>query len=102
MVCRRKSSQIYLQQALGVITSYSIHYTKLYDIDGVPTNIPLHREITRDADFIEGLFDTGYLDKNLKRFNLDARHHIEEEEQRIASITRLIGSIKQNNIAVRH
>ena len=73
-----------------------------FHIDGVPTNIPLHREIVRDEDFIEGVFDTGYLDKNLKRFNLEASCPLEAEEEHIAAITRLIGNIRQHNIPTRH
>jgi len=71
-------------------------------VEGIPTNIPLHREIVRDAEFGEGTFDTGYLDKNLKRFNLEACKHLEKEEARVMAIAQLIGSIKQHNIAVRH
>lgn len=71
-------------------------------IEGVPTNIPLHRQIVRDQDFIDGIFNTSYLDKKLEGFNLDAIHDIEEEEKRMEQITKLIKMIKNNNIAVRH
>jgi pyruvate carboxylase subunit A len=71
-------------------------------IDGVVTNIPLHREITRDLDFIEGRFDTGYLDKKLPVFNLDAIDHSQKEEQRMAEITALIQTIRNNKITIRH
>ena len=71
-------------------------------IDGVVTNIPLHREITRDLDFIEGKFNTGYLDKKLPLFNLDAIDHIKEEEQRMAEISALIETIRNNKIKTRH
>jgi len=71
-------------------------------IDGVPTNIPLHREIVRDQDFIEGKFDTGYLDKKLEKFNLDAINHIEDEEKRMEKITKLIETIKTNKVNVRY
>ena len=40
------------------------------EIIGVPTTIPLHREIMRDKQFIEGTFDTGYLNEMLPRVNL--------------------------------
>lgn len=71
-------------------------------IDGVATNIPLHREITRDPDFTEGRFDTGYLDKKLPVFNLDAIDHSQAEEQRMAEITALIQTIRSNKITIRH
>ncbi len=73
-----------------------------FHVEGIPSNIPLHREITRDDDFIEGVFNTGYLDKNLGRFNLEARKHLEEEDAKVAAIARIISSIKENNIAFRH
>ena len=85
----------------GVVTKARRALDEFY-IGGIPTNIPLHREIVRDAEFIDGLFNTGYLDKNLERFNLDAKHHVEEEAERIAAISSLIASIKQHNIAIRH
>ena len=71
-------------------------------IEGVPTNIPLHRAIVRDPDFIEGRLDTGYLDTKLDRFNLDAIHNIEDEEKRMGIISRLIATIKSKNIIARH
>ncbi len=71
-------------------------------IDGVVTNIPLHREITRDLDFTEGKFNTGYLDKKLPLFNLEAIDHMQEEEKRMAAITALIETIRNNKITIRH
>ena len=71
-------------------------------VEGVPTNIPLHRQIVRDLDFIEGKFDTSYLDHKLEKFNLDAINNMEEEEQKMAQITKLVETIKSNNISVRH
>lgn len=71
-------------------------------IDGVVTNIPLHREITRDLDFIEGKFNTGYLDKKLPLFNLEAIDHMKEEDKRMAEITALIETIRNNKITIRH
>ncbi len=70
-------------------------------IEGLPTNIPLHREIVRDEDFINGKFNTSYLDKKLDQFNLDAINHLEEEEKRMKNITSLIEQIKQNKVNVR-
>ena len=70
-------------------------------IEGLPTNIPLHREIVRDLDFIEGKLDTSYLDKKLEKFNMDAIDHIKEEENKMQNITKLIEQIKKNKINVR-
>jgi len=42
-----------------------------YCIEGVVTNIALHREIVKDDDFKNGTFDTGYLDKKIYTFNLN-------------------------------
>ncbi len=71
-------------------------------IDGVPTNIPLHREIVRDQDFIDGKFTTGYLDQKLESFNLEAVHHMKDEEERMAKIAELIKAIKQNKVSVSY
>ncbi len=71
-------------------------------VDGVPTNIPLHRQIVRDLDFIAGRFNTSYLDHKLEQFNLDAINNMEEEQQKMDNITKLVETIKANNISVRH
>ena len=70
-------------------------------IEGLPTNIPLHREIVRDLDFIKGKLDTSYLDKKLEKFNLDAINHIEEEEKKMKNITNLLEKIKEKKVSVR-
>ncbi len=70
-------------------------------VEGIPTNIPLHREIVRDQDFIDGKFTTNYLDQKLKNFTLEASKHLEEEEARQKQITQLIELIKKNNVNVR-
>ena len=36
-------------------------------IEGIRTNLPLHRRIINDPDFIRGHLDTGYLDRLLER-----------------------------------
>jgi len=71
-------------------------------IDGISTNIPLHREIVRDQDFIDGKFSTRYLDEKLEKFNLEAIDHMAQEEEKMAKITKLIETIKNNNIKVKH
>ncbi len=70
-------------------------------IRGVSSNIPLHRQIVRDKDFINGIFDTGYLDKKLSNFSLHAIDDIEQETQKMQQIVKTIESIKKNNLKVR-
>jgi pyruvate carboxylase subunit A len=71
-------------------------------IEGVPTNIALHRQIVRDHDFIDGKLDTGYLDTKLQHFNLDAIHNIEDEEAKMKHIEQVIATINAKNLTVRH
>lgn len=71
-------------------------------IEGVPTNVPLHRQIVRDEHFIKGELDTGYLDTKLQHFNLDAIHNMEDEEAKMKHIEQVIAAIKANNLTVRH
>lgn len=71
-------------------------------IDGVITNITLHREIVKDADFMAGRFNTSYLDKKMELFNLQATRSIEKEEEKISFITNLINKIKSHKLSVRH
>jgi pyruvate carboxylase subunit A len=71
-------------------------------LEGFPTNIQLHREIVRDEDFIAGKFTTNYLDKKMDLFTLHAKDHLLEEEQKIASIMKLLDNIKSKNIKVKH
>jgi len=40
-------------------------------IDGVVTNIPLHKAIVADSDFKAGKFDTSYLEKKLPTFDFE-------------------------------
>ena len=70
-------------------------------IRGVSSNIPLHRQIVRDKDFIDGVFDTGYLDKKLSHFSLHAIDDIEQETKKMQNIIKVIESIKKNNLKVR-
>jgi len=41
-----------------------------YHIEGLTTNIPLHREIVHDKSFQEGKFDTSFLDSRVEHFTL--------------------------------
>ncbi len=71
-------------------------------LEGFPTNIQLHREIVRDEDFIAGKFTTNYLDTKMDLFTLHAKDHLLEEEQKIASIMKLLDNIKAKNLKVKH
>ena len=65
-----------------------------YIISGIPTNIPLHRQIVRDEDFKNGIFNTTYLDKKLPTFTLDAIHDIEEDETKHEHIAAIVAALK--------
>ncbi|RUM60824.1 MAG: acetyl-CoA carboxylase biotin carboxylase subunit [Persephonella sp.] len=54
-----------------------------FQVRGVPTNLPLLRQIVRDKDFKEGIFDTGYLDRKLPTFKLK---HKEENPEDLAVV----------------
>lgn len=71
-------------------------------IEGVPTNVPLHRQIVLDQDFIDGKLDTGYLDTKLGTFNLEAIHNMDDEEAKMKQVQGIINAIKANNLNVRH
>ena len=70
-------------------------------IEGIVSNLPLHREIVRDEDFIAGIFTTSYLDKKMDIFNLKAVDSQAEEEKKVGYITKLIASIKEHKLNVR-
>ncbi len=69
-----------------------------FHIEGFKTNIPLHREIVRDESFKNGSFDTGFLDMNMDKFNLDAQCAIADEEQKTIKLAQTIKKIKENNL----
>jgi len=71
-------------------------------IDGIITNLSLHREIVKDADFIAGNLDTSYLDKKMELFNLKATKSIAKEEEKTSFITNLIKKIKEHKLITRH
>lgn len=70
-------------------------------IEGIVSNLSLHREIVRDEDFISGHFTTNYLDKKMELFNLKAVDTQAEEEKKVGYIAKLIASIKEHKINVR-
>ena len=71
-------------------------------IEGFPTNIPLHREIVRDTDFITGTFNTSYLDKKMQIFTLNSEDNIKKEEEKISNIMKLMETINKNKIKIKH
>ena len=71
-----------------------------FHIEGFPTNIPLHREIVRDQDFIDGKFTTNYLDKKMEIFTLHSEDNIKLEEEKIANIMNFIEKINAGKIKV--
>ena len=69
-----------------------------FHIEGFKTNIPLHREIVRDESFKKGKVDTGYLDANMSKFNLEAQSSIAYEEEKTLKLAETIKQIKGNNL----
>ena len=67
-------------------------------IEGFKTNIPLHREILKDESFNAGRFDTGYLDVNIDRFNLEAESLISQEEEKAEKLEQMLKELKENNL----
>jgi len=72
-----------------------------YNIDGVKTNIPLHREIARNKDFQEGRFNTGFLDSQMEAFNLNAKSSLADEKKKISFISSMIQKIKEHKLTTR-
>ncbi|QSZ42547.1 acetyl-CoA carboxylase biotin carboxylase subunit [Sulfurimonas aquatica] len=72
-----------------------------YNIDGVKTNISLHREIVRDADFKAGKFNTGFLGEKMDTFNFNAKSSLQAENEKISFISSMIKKIKENKLTTR-
>lgn len=72
-----------------------------YNIDGLKTNIPLHREIVKNSDFKEGNFNTGFLDSKMEEFSLDVKSSLEDEEKKISFISNMIKKIKEHKLTTR-
>ena len=73
-----------------------------YMIEGIPTNLTLHRQIVKDQDFKDAVFNTGYLEKKLSGFNLEAVNTSKMQEEKHKKLAELIASIKKNKVEVRH
>ncbi|MEA1981977.1 MAG: acetyl-CoA carboxylase biotin carboxylase subunit [Campylobacterota bacterium] len=72
-----------------------------YNIEGLKTNIPLHREIVRDEDFKDGRFNTGYLDSKMDLFSLSAKSSLEDEKKKISFLSSMIKKIKEHKLITR-
>ena len=72
-----------------------------YNIDGLKTNIPLHREIVRDEDFKAGKFNTGYLDSKMDLFSLSAKSSLEDEKKKVSFLSSMIKKIKEHKLVTR-
>lgn len=71
-------------------------------IEGVITNIPLHQQIVRDAEFMAANFTTNYLDTKMPLFKMGSEKSIHDEEERISGIMKFIANLKKNNIIPRY
>ena len=67
-------------------------------IEGFETNIALHREIVKDEEFQEGKLNTAYLDKHIKKFNLEAKSSLIDEEKKFKQFEAIIASKKENKL----
>jgi len=72
-----------------------------YNIDGLKTNISLHREIVRDDSFKKGEFTTGFLDAKMDEFSLNAESSLEKEREKISFLTQMISKIKEHKLTTR-
>jgi pyruvate carboxylase subunit A len=63
-------------------------------VGGIPTNIPLHRQIVRDADFKAGIFNTTYLDKKLPTMSENMIFDVNHEEQEEEKVAAMIAAVQ--------
>lgn len=61
-----------------------------YYVEGLKTNISLHREVVKDQDFKRGVFTTNYLDTKMEAFNLKAVTSMEKEKKKLSLISTLV------------
>ncbi|EDM23785.1 acetyl-CoA carboxylase biotin carboxylase subunit [Caminibacter mediatlanticus] len=65
------------------------------NIGGVVTNIPLHRAVIRDEDFIKGKFTTKYLDEKLEKLDIKNEDIFEKEEAKAKFLKELVDELKK-------
>ena len=102
----------YYDSMIGKLIVYSITWEGVikkakraleeYIIEGIPSNIVLHDQIVKDEDFKNLNFDTGYLEKKLDTFNLEAKNYLKIQEQKIEHLAMLIDTINKHNVNIRH
>jgi pyruvate carboxylase subunit A len=61
-----------------------------YHIEGITTNIPLHKEIVEDEDFQKGIFDTSFLDERVEQYALLNKIAPNEEKHSKSMMARLL------------
>ncbi len=61
-----------------------------YYLEGLTTNISLHREIVKDDIFKSGHFDTGYLDNKLESFNEQAKDKQTHHKKHLSFLDKLL------------
>jgi len=66
-----------------------------YFVGGIKTNISLFRRILRDADFIAGKVNTGYLDRLLERSQKEL-HEARDGDRRIAALAAVLFTQMEN------
>ena len=67
-------------------------------VDGIRSNISLHKAIVIDEDFKAGYFNTSYLDTKLTKFNLDANNLLVEEKRKKEELISMVEKIKENKL----
>jgi len=61
-----------------------------YHIEGITTNIPMHKEIVEDDDFKAGVFDTSFLDERVEQYAMLNKIAPSEDKRTGSFMARLI------------
>ena len=64
-------------------------------LDGVKTNIPLHRAVITEEQFVTGEFDTSYLDTKLKEFTLEHEQMQNRDKVKLQEMAKIIEKMKK-------
>jgi len=56
-----------------------------YSVGGIKTTLPFFREIVRDAEFIEGRLDTGFIERFFARRNAEREAHADDDADNTAA-----------------
>ena len=57
---------------------------EMFVVEGIHTTIPLHRKIFEDKDFIEGRFDTKFMERFFER-EKERLHKVHEDGQAVVA-----------------